>query len=43
MLAVRDQHHSFSTHERMFLWSVEDLETENVSTWGGFEPKNDKF
>ena len=38
MLTVRGQQHSFSTHERMFLWKCQDFETENVSTWGGLEP-----
>ena len=37
MLTVRGQQHSFSTHERMFLGKCQSFETENVSTWGGFE------
>ena len=32
MLTVRGQPHSFSTHERMFLWKCQVFETENVST-----------
>ena len=36
MLTVCGQQHSFSTHERTFLWK--DFETENVSTRGGFGP-----
>ena len=35
--------HSFSTHERMCLWSVEVLEIDNFSTWGGLEPPNFGF
>ena len=39
MLTVRGQQHSFSTHERVFLWKYQSfLETENVWTWGGLEP-----
>ena len=35
---MRGQQHSFSTHERVFLWKCQFFETENVSTWGGLEP-----
>ena len=37
MLTLRGQQHSFSTHERVFLWKCQSFcfETENVSTWGG--------
>ena len=38
MLTVRGQQHSFSAHERMFLWKCQSFETENVSTWGVLEP-----
>ena len=39
MLTVCGQQHSFSTHERVFLWKCKSfLETENVWTWGGLEP-----
>ena len=35
--------HSFSTHEWMCLWSVQVLEIDNFSTWGGLEPPNFGF
>ena len=38
MLTVHGQQHSFSTHERMFLWKCKVFETENVSTRGGLYP-----
>ena len=38
MLTVRGQQHLFSTHERVFLGKCQCFESENVSTWGGFEP-----
>ena len=37
------QQHSFSTHERMFLWKCQVFETENVSTWEGLEPSTFGF
>ena len=37
MSTVRGRQHSFSTHERVFLWKCQILGTENVSTWGGLE------
>ena len=36
-LTVRGQQHSFSTHERVFLWKFQSF-WDNVSTWGGLEP-----
>ena len=35
MLTVRGQQHSFSMHERMFLWKLKAFEAENVSILGG--------
>ena len=38
MLTVRGQQHSFSTHERVFLWKCQSFWDRHVSTWGGLEP-----
>ena len=38
MLTRRGQQHSFSTHERMFLWMCRSFWEGNVSIWGGLEP-----
>ena len=38
MLTMRGHQHSFSTHERLFLWKCQSFfEAENVSTCGGIE------
>ena len=37
MVIVHEQHHSFSTHEAMFLWKRQRFESRNVSTWGGLQ------
>ena len=38
MLTVCERRHSFSTHERMFLWKCQSSWDRNVSTWGELEP-----
>ena len=40
---VLRQQHSFSAHERVFLWKCQSFETENGSTWGGIGPPTFEF